>query len=136
MHATDAPARPLQPTRARSRGWAPGAILLIALASRRVVLPASHEGNMSPDAAHFLNVARCVARGEGFSNPAAWPAWLRPERLPAPETFEDPGFPFAIAALTPLLGDPFRAGQVLWLLAGLMRSLAVCFLGWRLTRDR
>ncbi len=136
MHPTDASRAPRQPTPERSRSWALGAILLVAIASRLVVLPASHEGNMSPDAAHFLNVARCVARGEGFSNPAAWPAWLRPEKLPAPETFKDPGFPFAIAALAPLLGDPFRAGQALSLLAGLMLPLAVYILGFRLARDR
>jgi len=91
---------------------------------------------MSPDAAHFLNVARCVGRGEGFSNPAAWPAWLRPERLPAPETFKDPGLPFAIAALTPLVRDPFRAGQILSLLAGLMLPLAVYALGRKVAHDR
>ena len=100
------------------------------------MLPASHEGNMSPDAAHFLNVARCVGRGQGFSNPAAWPGWLRPERLPAPETFKDPGLPFAIAALTPLVRDPFRAGQILSLLAGLLLPLAVYALGRRVAHDR
>ena len=121
--------------RARDR-WALGVILLVALATRLAVLPASHEGNMSPDAAHFLNVARCVGRGQGFSNPAAWPAWLRPERLPGPETFKDPGLPFAIAALTPLVDDPFRAGQILSLLAGLLLPLAVYALGRRVARDR
>ena len=83
---------------------------MVALATRLVVLPASREGNMSPDAAHFLDVARCIARGQGFSNPAAWPAWLGPARLPAPETFKDPGLPYAIAALAPLTRDPFLAG--------------------------
>ncbi|MGH2667739.1 MAG: glycosyltransferase family 39 protein, partial [bacterium] len=130
-----APGRLLGPGRGGPAGslWA---ILLIALATRLVVLPASHEGNMSPDAAHFLNVARCVGRGEGFSNPAAWPAWLRPDRLPAPETFKDPGLPYAIAALTPLMHDPFRAGQLISLLAGLLLPLAVHALAWRITRDR
>jgi 4-amino-4-deoxy-L-arabinose transferase-like glycosyltransferase len=117
-------------------GVAPLAVLgLLSLALRLAVLPASHEGNMSADAAHFLNVARCVARGEGFSNPAAWPAWLRPERLPAPETFKDPGYPHAIAAVTPLAGDPFRAGRLISLVAGVLLPPVVFLLGWRLTRD-
>ncbi len=130
------PGRPQGPGRPGRRRWPLGVILLLALASRLIVLPASHEGNMSPDAAHFLNVARCVGRGEGFSNPAAWPAWLRPKRLPTPETFKDPGLPFAIAALTPLVRDPFRAGQMLSLLAGLLLPLAVYALGRRIARDR
>lgn len=129
MDASDAGARP--PAR-----WTLAAILLVSLVCRLAVIRFSHEGNMSPDAAHFLNVARCVGRGEGFSNPAAWPAWLRPDRLPAPETFKDPGFPFAIAALTPLVGDPFRAGQALSLLAGVILPPAVYVLGLRFARDR
>ena len=127
--------RPSAPGRAGDR-WAIVMIVLLTLGSRLAVLPASHEGNMSPDAAHFLNVARCVGRGQGFSNPAAWPAWLRPERLPAPETFKDPGLPFAIAALTPLVRDPFRAGQILSLLAGLLLPLAVYTLGRKVACDR
>jgi 4-amino-4-deoxy-L-arabinose transferase-like glycosyltransferase len=119
-----------------ARYWPTGTIVLLALGSRLAVLPGSHEGNMSADAAHFLNVARCVGRGQGFSNPAAWPAWLRPERLPAPETFKDPGLPFAIAALTPLVRDPFRAGQILSLLAGVLLPLAVYALGRKVAHDR
>lgn len=111
-------------------------VLMVALATRLPALAASHEGNMSPDAAHFLNIARCVARGQGFANPAAWPAWLQPERLPAPETFKDPGLPYAIALLTPLVGDPFRAGQLVSLAAGLLLPFAVYALGLRVARDR
>lgn len=133
LAASSAGARPTAPASPR---WALALILLVGAVCRLAVLRFSHEGNMSPDAAHFLNVARCVGRGEGFSNPAAWPAWLRPERLPAPETFKDPGFPFAIAALTRLVGDPFRAGQALSLLAGVMLPPAVYALGRRLARDR
>ena len=59
------------PGRTASAWWPLAAVLVVSLATRLTVAPASHEGNMSPDAAHFLNVARCVARGEGFSNPAA-----------------------------------------------------------------
>jgi len=55
-------------------------IALVTLGARLVVLPLSTESNMDADAAHFMNVARCFARGEGFSNPAAWPAWMKRAR--------------------------------------------------------
>ena len=77
--------------------------------TRLVVLPHSTELNMDADAPHFMNVARCFERGQGFSNPSAWPAWMKPERLPMPETFKEPAYPWAIAKLTPLTKSPFRA---------------------------
>jgi hypothetical protein len=110
-----------------------GALLLIgavALAARLAAWPASTPLNMDADAAHFLNVARCFARGQGFSNPAAWPAWMRPEHLPMPETFKEPGYPWAIAKVAPLVGDPFRAGKAISLVAGLLTP----FLAWMLAR--
>ncbi|HKQ56593.1 MAG TPA: glycosyltransferase family 39 protein, partial [Candidatus Eisenbacteria bacterium] len=118
------------------RVWGPLALVLVALAVRIAVLSASRPDNMSPDAAHFLNVARCVSRGEGFSNSAAWPAWLSPGRLPAPETFKDPGYPYAIAGMGALTGDLFLAGQLVSLLCGVLLPLALYRLGHRLTGDR
>jgi 4-amino-4-deoxy-L-arabinose transferase-like glycosyltransferase len=116
--------------------WGPLALVLVALAVRLAVLSASRPANISPDAAHFLNIARCVSRGEGFSNPAAWPAWLAPGRLPAPETFKDPGYPYAIAGVGVLTGDLFLAGQLVSLLAGVLLPLALYRLARRLTGDR
>ena len=102
----------------------------VTLGSRLAVLTASTEATMDADAAHFMNVARCFERGQGFSNPAAWPAWMKPDRLPMPETFKEPAYPWAIAQLAPLAGSPFRAGQLLSLLAGLLTP----FLTWGLVR--
>jgi dolichyl-phosphate-mannose-protein mannosyltransferase len=96
-----------------------------ALAARLAVLPASSERNMDPDSAHLMNVARCFERGQGYSNPAAWPAWMKPERLPMPETFKEPGYPWAIARLAPLAGGEFRAGILLSMLFGLLLPLAL-----------
>ena len=93
------------------------------------------ESRMPPDAAHFLNIARCFERGQGFSNPAAWPAWMQPHRLPMPETFKEPGYPYLISRLTLAGADPFRAGQDLSLLAGLMLPLVIWLLGRQLTAD-
>jgi hypothetical protein len=106
-----------------------GAFTLVV---RLLCLPAVREDNLTPDGARFLNIVRCITRGEGFSTPEAWPAWMNPERLPMPETFKEPGYPFAIAALTPLARDPFRAGQWISLLAGLLLPFAVYALGRRL----
>ncbi len=97
----------------------------LALAARLWALPGSLESNMDPDGAHLLNVARCFERGQGFSNPAAWPAWMKPERLPMPETFKEPAYPWLIARLTPFTRGAFRAGVLISLLAGLVMPFAV-----------
>jgi len=111
-------------------------VLAVALGARLLALPGSTEGNMDPDSAHLLNVARCFQRGQGFSNPAAWPAWMKPERLPMPETFKEPGYPYAIACLTPLAGGAFRAGVLLSMLAGLVLPVALYALARNLRFER
>jgi 4-amino-4-deoxy-L-arabinose transferase-like glycosyltransferase len=111
----------------RVRASTPHALVLVlgvALAARLAVMPASTEQTMDPDGAHLMNVARCIERGQGFSNPAAWPAWMKPERLPMPETFKEPAYPYAVAALAPLTGGEFRAGQLVALLSGLLLVIA------------
>lgn len=129
--ATAAPARrPVTPAGLLSPAVSLAVIAALALAARLMALPVSTEANMDPDAAHFMNVARCFSRGQGFSNPAAWPAWMKPAKLPMPETFKEPGYPYAISALGPLVGGSFRAGQLLSLLTG----LAIPLLTWALAR--
>jgi hypothetical protein len=100
-------------------------IATVALAARLLALPGSTEGNMDPDSAHLLNVARCFERGQGFSNPGGWPAWMKPARLPMPETFKEPAYSYAIARLRPLIGSPFRTGVLISLLAGLLTPFAL-----------
>ncbi len=95
-------------------------ILLVALAARIAALPGVSEANMTPDGARLLNLVRSIDRGEGYVTPEAWPAWLNPARLPTPETFKEPGYPYVIAAIEPFVGDSFRAGQVVSLLAGIL----------------
>jgi len=91
--------------------------------------------NMQPDTAHFLNVARCLDRGQGLSNPAAWPAWLRPARLPMPDTWKEPGYPWLIATLARAGIEPFRAGQAISLVAGLLLPLVVWLLARQVAAD-
>jgi 4-amino-4-deoxy-L-arabinose transferase-like glycosyltransferase len=117
--------------------WAALALITaFALAARLVALPASTERNMDPDSAHLLNIARCFERGQGYSNPAGWPAWMRPERLPMPETFKEPGYSWAIARLAPLAGGEFRAGLLLSMVAGLLLPLALYALARQLNCGR
>jgi len=112
-------------------------VFVLALAFRLVALPGSTPENMDPDAAHFLNVARCFERGQGFSNVGAWPAWMQPEKLPMPETFKEPGYPWLIWKLKPITGgDPFRAGQLVSMVGGLAIPLLLYALARMLTRDR
>ena len=111
-------------------------VLALALAARLAALPGSTERNMDPDSAHLLNVARCFERGQGYSNPAAWPAWMKPARLPMPETFKEPGYPWAIARLTPLAGGAFRAGILLAMVFGLALPLASYALARNLQLER
>jgi len=112
-------------------------IFLVALAFRLAVLPGSTPANMDADAAHFLNVARCFERGQGFSNVGAWPAWIQPEKLPHPETFKEPGYSWLIWKLKPAAGgDPFRAGQGLSLAGGLALTLLLYALARVMTADR
>ena len=112
-----------------------GLLLLLTLVPRLAVLRVMTERNMSPDSAHFLNVARCFQRGQGFSNPSAWPAWMKPTRLPMPETFKEPGYPWLIAQAARAGADPFRAAQALSLIAGLLLPFAVWLLARQLDAD-
>ena len=111
-------------------------ILAVALVARLFALPASTERTMDPDSAHLMNVARCFERGQGFSNPAAWPAWVKPERLPMPETFKEPAYPYTVAKLAPLVGGEFRAGLLIALLSGLLLTVATWALARNLGLDR
>jgi len=119
------------PTGARG-GLALAAILGIGLLVRLALSGLSTTSNMDPDAAHFLNIARCFANGQGFSNPAAWPAWIQPAALPMPETFKEPAYPWLISHLARPLGNWFRAGQWLSLLAG----AALPWVTWQLAQRR
>ena len=112
-------------------------ILLVAAAARFAALPQSREGNMTPDGARFLNLARSIRDGEGFVTPEACPAWLRPDSLPTPETFKEPGYPYAIAAAGSLAPNLFDAGQSVSLLAGLLIPLVTyaLFRAMRLERS-
>jgi len=116
--------------------WVAVALTAIALAMRLPAMPVSTDRNMDADAAHFLNLAREVSRGHGFVNVGAWPAWMKPATLPMPETFKEPGYPYLIAWLTPLAHDPFRAGQLLSLIAGILLPLALYRLARNLGADR
>jgi hypothetical protein len=122
----------------RRTSWLPAAlfgIFALAVISRGVMLGRVREDNLTPDGARFLNLARCLSRGEGFSTPEAWPAWLSPARLPTAETFKEPGYSSAIAAITPVVGAPFRAGQWISLIAGLLIPWVVFQLGRRFGMD-
>ena len=110
-------------------------ILLLAALPRLAEWRVMNERNMSPDSAHFLNVARCFERGQGFSNPAAWPAWIKPDRLPMPETFKEPGYPWLISLAARAGADPFRAAQAMSLIAGLLLPWVVWMLARQLDPD-
>ena len=111
-------------------------IAAVSLAARLLTLPVVDEGKMTPDGARFLNLARSIERGEGYVIPEACPAWMMPDSLPAPENFKEPGYPYAIAALNPVAGDPFRSGQLVSLLAGLALPFLTYALMRRLEQDR
>ena len=107
-------------------------ILVFALVVRAWLARGSSMENMDPDAAHFLNIARSFATGHGFTNPAAWPAWIQPQSLPMPETFKEPAYPWLIAQL----GTTFAAGQAVSLLAGVLLPWVTYALGRRRALDR
>ena len=96
------------------------AIVVLGALLRCLAVGATSPERLQPDEAHALNVARCFARGQGFSTTEAWPAWLAPAKLPTPETFKEPGYPWLIARLTPAGGDLQRTGQMLSLVAGIL----------------
>jgi 4-amino-4-deoxy-L-arabinose transferase-like glycosyltransferase len=68
--------------------------------------------------------------------PEAWPAWLDPAHLPTPERSKEPGYPYALVAVGRLVHDPFRAGQWISLLAGLLLPFATWWLVRTLEPDR
>jgi hypothetical protein len=113
------------------------AIALLAIAAlgpRLVALRMAGWDTLTPDGARFLNLARSVDRGLGYVTPEAWPAWLDPPRLPMPERSKEPGYPYALAAVGKLNHDPFRAGQWISLVAGLLLPFATWWLVRTLNR--
>jgi len=137
MSAPAAPSspHPLLGRLVTSRALALVVIALATLLPRFAELPTARENRMPPDAAHFLNVARCFERGQGFSNPAAWPAWMKPVSLPMPETFKEPGYPWLISRAARAGAPPFQAGLALSLLAGLLLPFAVWLLARQIDPD-
>jgi hypothetical protein len=115
--------------------WTLALLAAFSLAVRLWALGGTSPDRLRPDEAHALNVARCFARGQGFSNVEAWPAWLRPARLPTPETFKEPGYPFLVAALTPKDGDLHRTAIGIALIAGVLVPLVLWALARRLDPD-
>ncbi|MBI1796509.1 MAG: glycosyltransferase family 39 protein [Candidatus Eisenbacteria bacterium] len=115
--------------------WGLTLVIAVAIAARLVALPGSTERSMDADGPHLLNVARCFERGQGFSNPAAWPAWMKPARLPMPETFKEPGYPWLIARLARVAGGEFRAAILISLFAGLLLPVALFALARALGLD-
>lgn len=113
-----------------------GVIVLLTLLARLWVVAGADPGRLQPDEAHALNVARCFARGEGFSNVEAWPAWLAPEKLPTPETFKEPAYSALMAAIAGRDGDLWRAGIGLSFGAGLLLPLLVWAIARRIDPDR
>ena len=103
-------------------------VAIVALVPRLWALRVAGWDTLTPDGARFLNLARSVERGQGYMTPEAWPAWLDPARLPMPERSKEPGYPYAIAALSRPLHDPFRAGQWISLFAGLLLPFAAWWL--------
>jgi hypothetical protein len=111
------------------------AIGLLAGLARLWALGVAAPDRLQPDEAHVLNVARCFARGQGFSNVEAWPAWLAPEKLPTPETFKEPGYSKLISILAGRGADLRGPGLALSLGAGLLVPWLVWALGRRLDPD-
>ena len=110
-----------------------GAVVLATQLTANAVVDTAH---LTPDGAHFLDNARAIQRGQGFVTQEDWPAWLNPPRLPTPDPFKEPGYPFAIAALAPLVGGVMPAARALSLLAGLLIPFATWVLARRLWPDR
>ena len=110
-----------------------GAVVLATQLSAYAVVDRAH---LTPDGAHFLDTARAIQRGQGFVTQEAWPAWQDPPRLPTPDPFKEPGYPFAIALLAPLVGGVLPAARALSLLAGLLTPFATWWLARRLWPDR
>lgn len=133
--AVPSPAPPLLGRLISNRALALAVIALATVLPRLAELPTAREDRMPPDAAHFLNVARCFERGQGFSNPSAWPAWMKPARLPMPETFKEPGYPWLISRAARAGAAPFQAGLALSLLAGLLLPFAVWLLARQIEPD-
>ena len=119
------------------RTWAAwlaiGAVVLTTQLMANAVVDTAH---LTPDGAHFLDTARAIQRGQGFDTQEDWPAWLNPPRLPTPDPFKEPGYPFAIAALAPLVGGVMPAARCLSMLAGLLTPFATWVLARRLWPDR
>jgi 4-amino-4-deoxy-L-arabinose transferase-like glycosyltransferase len=119
------------------RTWAAwlaiGAVVLTTQLIANAVVDTAH---LTPDGAHFLDNARAIQRGQGFVTQEDWPAWLNPPRLPTPDPFKEPGYPFAIAALAPFVGGVLPAARWLSLIAGLLTPFATWVLARRLWPDR
>lgn len=94
---------------------------------------ASLETELAHDAAHYLELARNIRRGEGYVTNAHWALNLPEDRLPFPDTYRAPFYPFLVAGFSYVTGGYFAAGKWVSVAAGaLLPALAYLFVRRRL----
>jgi hypothetical protein len=133
-HAMDAaipppPSRPVPSRREESTPIAtadsrstPLWMLFVLYVAGVVALGISQRGTMDQemghDTAHYLSLARSVARGDAFSTQTHWALNMPGDGLPRPDTYRAPLFPILVAAASRIVPDYHLAGKWVTVLCG------------------
>jgi len=92
---------------------------------------------MTHDAAHYLQLARSLAAGEGFTTETHWALSLPRDHLPYPDTYRAPLFPVLVAIVGGLFPSWFMAGKAVSIAAGtFLPPLVYHFTRHRFRRSR
>jgi len=94
------------------------ALLACALAVLTIGQLGVHENEIAHDAAHYLELARSIDAGTGFSCRTRWALNLDRPGFPFADTYRAPLFPVLVAGASRVTGDLFIASKAVSVLTG------------------
>lgn len=102
----------------RVPAWLLIAVYALALVTLGVAQLGTHEVETAHDGVHYLQIARSLARGEGYVSYTHWALNLPKETLPHPDTYRAPLYPIMVAALARVVPDFIVAGKWVSVITG------------------
>ena len=112
------------------------AVLLLGAIVRIPLLDHYHVEGLSRDASAYMSIAESFASGEGWINHSVRFLYELPARVPFPDSYWSPLFPFLLGVVFHVTGASFGAAQMVSLFFGLLVPPLAASLAFTLTRSR